>query len=82
MPKTIQTQTIEQGLFAVHKNAHFTSYDRVSYMRATFSVMNIRPNNILYQMLFVNCVSETNVPQTVMLRKKHDLSETVAHAIS
>ena len=63
MPKTVQTQTIEQGLFAVHKTPHFTSYIRVSYMRATFNVMNIRPNNILYQMLFVYCVSQTNVPQ-------------------
>ena len=46
MPKTVQTQTVEQGLFAVHKNPHFTSYARVSYMPATFSVMNFRPNNI------------------------------------
>ena len=37
-------------------------------MRATFSVMNIRPNNILYQTLFVYCVSQTNVPQTTLQR--------------
>ena len=61
--KTVQTQAIEQGLFAVHKDPHFTSYIHVSYMRAAFTVMNIRPNNILYQTLFVNCVSQTNVPQ-------------------
>ena len=68
MPKTVHTHTIEQGPFAVHKNSHFTSFARVSYMRETFSVMNIRPNNILYQTLFVNCVSQTNVPQTVVQR--------------
>ena len=48
MPKTVQTLTIEQSLFAVHKSPNFTSYVCVSYIRATFSVMNIRPNNILY----------------------------------
>ena len=68
MPKTGQTQTIEQGIFAVHQNFHFMSCVRVSYMRATFSVMNIGPNNILYQTLFVNCVSQTNVQQTVVQR--------------
>ena len=55
MPKTVQTQTIEQDLLAVHKNLHSTFYARVSYMRATFSVINIGPNNILQQTLFVNC---------------------------
>ena len=68
MPKTVQTQTIEHSLFAVHKNPHFTSYVRVSYMHATFGVMNVGPNNILYQTLFVNCVSQTNVLQTVVQR--------------
>ena len=62
MPKAVQIQTNEQDLFAVHKNPHFTFYVRVSCMRATFSVMNIRPNNILYQTLFVNCV-----PQAIVL---------------
>ena len=61
MPKSVQTQTIERGLFDVHKNTHFTSYVCVSYVPATFSVMNVRSNNILYQTLFVNCVSQTNV---------------------
>ena len=68
MPKTVQTQTIEQALFAVHKNPHFTSDVRVSYMHATFGVMNVEPNNILYQTLFLNCVSQTNVLQTVVQR--------------
>ena len=58
MPKTVQTQTIEQSLFAVHKNPNFTSYVRVSYMGTTFSVMKTRQNNTLYQTLFVYCVPD------------------------
>ena len=83
MPKTVQTQTIEQSLFVVHKNPHFPSYYvRVFYMRATFSVINIRPNNILYQALFVYCLSQTNVPQTVVQRNTTPLKRRHTQSVA
>ena len=55
--KGVQTHTIEQSLFADHKSPYFNSYVCVSYVRATFSMMNIR-QNILYETLSVNCVPD------------------------